>query len=412
MIGAGGMGAVYKARQTGLDRLVAIKILPPEVGSDPAFAQRFTREAQALARLGHQHIVPVYDFGIAEGLYYFIMEYVDGANLRHLIKTGELKPAEALEIVPQICEALQFAHDEGVVHRDIKPENILIDKRGRVKIADFGLARLLGTAAPELSLTGTNQVLGTLHYMAPEQIQGLHTVDHRADIYSLGVVFYELLTGDLPMGHFEPPSKKVAIDVRLDEVVLRALAREPERRYQHANDVKTDIDSITSVAGAVPPTTPASSGLQYWTPTWQMYAAYASAFAMLLHPVFSAVIGKTFALGRTSLLASAASIFVSSLLAFSIERCRFDVRKPWSERRNLIAMVLGIVMMFVPTVFLSPLDLGDWLPSEFVQFSDGELRWLRCLSLGLFLWTVYFVSTHVWFVLGRRVREGQRPPTA
>src|SRR6476620_8082750 len=149
MIGAGGMGAVYKARQTGLDRLVAIKILPPEVGSDPAFAQRFTREAQALARLGHQHIVPVYDFGVAEGLYYFIMEYVDGANLRHLIKTGELKPAEALEIVPQICEALQFAHDEGVVHRDIKPENILIDKRGRVKMADFGLARLLGTAAPE-----------------------------------------------------------------------------------------------------------------------------------------------------------------------------------------------------------------------------------------------------------------------
>jgi predicted Ser/Thr protein kinase len=252
MIGAGGMGAVYKARQPGLDRLVAIKILPPEVGADPEFAQRFTREAQALARLSHQHIVPVYDFGVADGLYYFIMEYVDGANLRHLIKTGELKPPEALAIVPQICEALQFAHDEGVVHRDIKPKNILIDKRGRVKIADFGLARLLGTAAPELSLTGTHQVLGTLHYMAPEQVQGLRTVDHRADIFSLGVVFYELLTGELPMGHFEPPSKKVAIDVRLDEVVLRALAREPERRYQHANDVKTDIDSIASVTSAVP----------------------------------------------------------------------------------------------------------------------------------------------------------------
>src|SRR6188472_1813151 len=116
MIGMGGMGAVYKARQPGLDRLVAIKILPPEVGADPAFAQRFRREAQALARLGHQHIVPVYDFGVAQGLYYFIMEYVDGANLRHLIKTGEMKPADALAIVPQICEALQFAHEEGVVH--------------------------------------------------------------------------------------------------------------------------------------------------------------------------------------------------------------------------------------------------------------------------------------------------------
>jgi serine/threonine protein kinase len=247
LIGAGGMGAVYKARQPGLDRFVAIKILPPEVGVDPSFAQRFTREAQALARLGHQHIVSVFDFGVAGGLYYFIMEYVDGANLRHLIKSGSLKPEEALAVVPQICEALQFAHDEGVVHRDIKPENILVDKRGRVKIADFGLARLLGAGAPEVSLTGTNQVLGTLHYMAPEQIQGLRTVDHRADIYSLGVVFYEMLTGELPLGRFAPPSQKVEVDVRLDEVVLRSLESEPIRRYQRAGDVKTDVESISQL---------------------------------------------------------------------------------------------------------------------------------------------------------------------
>lgn len=245
LIGAGGMGAVYKARQPGLDRVVAVKILPPEVGADPSFAQRFMREAQALARLGHQHIVSVYDFGVAGGLYYFIMEYVDGANLRHLIKTRGLKAAEALAIVPQICEALQFAHDEGVVHRDIKPENILLDKRGRVKIADFGLARLLGSAAPEVSLTGTNQVLGTLHYMAPEQIQGLRTVDHRADIYSLGVVFYEMLTGELPLGRFAPPSQKVEVDVRLDEVVLRSLESEPQRRYQQVSQVKTEVDRIS-----------------------------------------------------------------------------------------------------------------------------------------------------------------------
>lgn len=250
LIGAGGMGAVYKARQPGLDRLVAVKILPPEVGADPAFAQRFTREAQALARLGHQHIVSVFDFGVAGGLYYFIMEYVDGANLRQLIKSGELKPAEALAIVPQICEALQFAHDEGVVHRDIKPENILLDKRGRVKIADFGLARLLGADAPEISLTGTNQVLGTLHYMAPEQIQGLRTIDHRADIYSLGVVFYEMLTGELPLGRFAPPSQKVEVDVRLDEVVLRSLESEPKRRYQQVSEVKTDVESISAIERA------------------------------------------------------------------------------------------------------------------------------------------------------------------
>lgn len=264
LLGKGGMGAVYKARQPGLDRLVAIKILPPEISLDPAFAERFQREARALARLSHPHIVAVYDFGMtsvgwppsavpnddanANGRgrpFYIVMEFVDGANLRQAIQTKKLAPAEALAIVPQICEALQFAHDEGIVHRDIKPENILIDKRGRVKIADFGLAKLLGTDASDHSLTATHQVMGTLRYMAPEQMQGSREVDHRADIYSLGVVFYELLTGELPMGKFAPPSKKVQVDVRLDEVVLRALEQDPEHRYQHASDVKSEIDTIS-----------------------------------------------------------------------------------------------------------------------------------------------------------------------
>ena len=183
-------------------------------------------------------------------LYYFLMEYVDGVNLRQLMQAGELTPQQALAIVPQICEALQFAHDEGVVHRDIKPENILLDKRGRVKIADFGLAKLAAGSPEEFTLTGTHQVMGTLRYMAPEQMEGSHAVDHRADIYSLGVVFYEMLTGELPLGRFEPPSKKVEIDVRLDEVVLRALEREPERRYQHASEVKTDVESISAIERA------------------------------------------------------------------------------------------------------------------------------------------------------------------
>ena len=125
LLGKGGMGAVYKARQTGLDRLVAVKILPTEIGTDPTFAERFTREARALAKLSHQNIVSVFDFGQVDGQYYFIMEYVEGANLRHVIETGAINPEEALAVVPQICEALQFAHDEGIVHRDIKPENIL-----------------------------------------------------------------------------------------------------------------------------------------------------------------------------------------------------------------------------------------------------------------------------------------------
>jgi tRNA A-37 threonylcarbamoyl transferase component Bud32 len=249
LLGKGGMGAVYKARQPGLDRLVAIKILPPEVGRDPAFAERFTREARALARLGHPNIVSVYDFGQRDGLFYIVMEYVDGVNLRQAILAGGMSPEQALAIVPQICDALQFAHDEGIVHRDIKPENILLDKRGRVKIADFGLAKLFGTAADQ-TLTGEHQVMGTLRYMAPEQLEGTHAVDHRADIYSLGVVFYELLTGELPIGRFAPPSKKVQIDVRLDEVVLRALEKEPEHRYQHASQVKSEVEAIRSVAGA------------------------------------------------------------------------------------------------------------------------------------------------------------------
>ena len=247
LLGKGGMGAVYKARQRGLDRLVAVKVLPPEIGHDPAFAERFTREARALARLSHNHIVSVFDFGQSDGLFYIVMEYVDGVNLRQTIQTGKLTPAEALAIVPQICEALQFAHDEGIVHRDIKPENILIDKRGRVKIADFGLAKLMasgGRESPDAFLTATHQVMGTLRYMAPEQMLGTREVDHRADIYSLGVIFYELLTGELPMGKFAPPSKRVQVDVRLDEIVLRALEQDPEQRYQHASEVKTELDSI------------------------------------------------------------------------------------------------------------------------------------------------------------------------
>ena len=276
LLGQGGMGVVYKARHPGLDRLVALKLLPREIGGDPAFAERFTREARALARLNHPNIVAVYDFGRTSALpspsgrgagdegslFYFIMEYVDGVNLRQAIQSGGMSPKEALAIIPQICDALQFAHDEGIVHRDIKPENILLDKRGRVKIADFGLAKLLGQAPGDVSLTGTQQVMGTLRYMAPEQMEGTKAVDHRADIYSLGVVFYELLTGELPIGRFAPPSKKVQIDVRLDEVVLRALEKEPEQRYQHASEVKTDVESIAVSARQAPREARAAESLE------------------------------------------------------------------------------------------------------------------------------------------------------
>lgn len=252
-IGQGGMGAVYKARQKQLDRIVALKILPPQAAGGPGFAERFAREARALAKLNHPHIVTLYEFGQADGLFYFLMEFVDGINLHKLLGAGPIAPKEALAIVPQICEALQFAHESGIVHRDIKPENILLDKRGQVKIADFGVAKIVaegmteaaGTAAaPAGELTEAGSTLGTPQYMAPEQIKNSAEVDHRADIYSLGVVFYQMLTGELPSGKIEAPSKKVLVDVRLDEIVLRALEAKPELRYQQVSDVKTMVETI------------------------------------------------------------------------------------------------------------------------------------------------------------------------
>jgi len=268
LLGRGGMGVVYKARQPRLDRLVALKLLAPEKEKDPQFAERFAREAKALARLSHPNVVTVHDFGEADGLYYLIMEFVDGVSLRQLLQSRRLAPEEALTIVPKICEALQYAHDQGVVHRDIKPENVLVDKQGRLKIADFGIARIVGRAGqspspsavekaiakPSEGTLTQDQVLGTPHYMAPEQVEKPQLVDHRADIYSLGVVFYEMLTGELPLGKFAPPSTKVRVDVRLDEVVLHALEKEPERRYQQASQVKTDVETIAATRA------PGSSG--------------------------------------------------------------------------------------------------------------------------------------------------------
>src|SRR5436309_11862015 len=245
LVGQGGMGAVYKARQPKLDRLLALKILPPEVAKDPTFAERFTREARSMARLNHPNIVTIFDFGEADGLFYFSMEFVDGNNVRELMQSGALTPAVALQIIPQVCDALRYAHDEGVVHRDIKPENILLDKKGRVKIADFGLAKIVGLSPAYLTLTGTHEVMGTLYYMAPEQMKRSHSVDHRADLYSLGVVFYEMLTGELPVGRFPAPSEKNAVDPRLDKVVFKTLAKEPAKRQQTAGELGTEVQTIS-----------------------------------------------------------------------------------------------------------------------------------------------------------------------
>lgn len=253
LIGRGGMGCVFKARQARLDRFVALKVLPKELAADPHFSERFSREARVLAKLNHPNIVAVYDFGVADGFHFLLMEYVDGLNLRQAMQAGRFSPVEALAVVPRICEALQFAHDHGVLHRDIKPENILLDASGRVKIADFGIAKLLGEKRPAVTLTATGSAIGSPHYMAPEQLEEPEQVDHRADIYSLGVVFYEMLTGELPLGRFAPPSERVELDRRVDEIVLRALARERELRQSSAGEVKTEVEHVAATAGSKGP---------------------------------------------------------------------------------------------------------------------------------------------------------------
>ena len=253
LIGRGGMGAVYKARQPKLDRVVALKVLPPALAEQPEFAERFTREARVLAKLGHPNIVGIHDFGESNGFFFLLMEYVDGVNLRQAMQAGRFTPEQALQVVPRICEALQAAHDQGVLHRDIKPENILLDADGRVKIADFGIAKLLDPAGgDDPVLTGTRAAVGTPQYMAPEQIEQPGQVDHRADLYSLGVVFYEMLTGELPIGRFAPPSSRSAVGHDIDAIVLRALEKERELRQQSASQIQDEIAHATPLRGSGP----------------------------------------------------------------------------------------------------------------------------------------------------------------
>ena len=273
LIGQGGMGWVFKARQPKLNRLVALKLLPASLAErDAAFAGRFEREGQLLARLHHPNIVAVHDSGISQPstlnsqpFFYLLMEFVDGVNLRQAMRSSRFTPAQALAIVPHICDALQFAHDEGVLHRDIKPENILLDAKGRVKLADFGIAKLIESNAdtlvrsasePELAklrtgvsalpgLTQSGTTLGTPSYMAPEQRDTPADVDNRADIYSLGVVFYELLTGELPTGSIAQPSAKCDADPRVDAIVQQALEKERTRRQHSASEVKTQVETLS-----------------------------------------------------------------------------------------------------------------------------------------------------------------------
>src|SRR4051812_13714138 len=227
-IGRGGMGAVYEGRHSSLNRTVALKVmLPPaaESGSITHSYHRFKREGRLPARLSHRNIVAVYDFGLGGNFLYFTMDFVDGPSLGQMLKSGPLIPSHAFELFLQLCDGLRHAHESRVIHRDIKPENLLVDKRGVLKIADFGLAKLNGGGASDEWPTEDGRGMGTLYYMAPEQFEEPQAVDHRADIYSAGVVLYEMLTGGRPLGRFSAPSQKAEVDPSLDAVLFRALEK-------------------------------------------------------------------------------------------------------------------------------------------------------------------------------------------
>ncbi|MGQ0506194.1 MAG: serine/threonine protein kinase [Myxococcaceae bacterium] len=268
VLGRGGMGEVWRAQQKSLGRTVAVKLLPPKLAADAEFVTRFDKEATALASLSHPNIIQIIDRGSSAQHYYFVMEYVAGRSLRDLMNAGAMNTVEALKIVAQICRAIDHAHEQRIIHRDLKPENILIDDRGHVKVADFGLAGIRGTDGSDLrlQLTATSVAMGTVNYMAPEQRRDAKHVDGRADLYSLGVLMYEMLTGELPIGRFKLPSERIAgLDARIDHVVEKCLENDLEARYQNAKDVLHDLEELIGSSSSsgkqtLPPQTPQPPG--------------------------------------------------------------------------------------------------------------------------------------------------------
>jgi len=245
VLGQGGMGAVYKARDRELDRLIALKVIRPELATDPAILLRFKQELILARNITHKNVVRIYDLGEADGIRFISMEYVDGDDLRTLLRRqGKFAPKEAIAVVEQVCRALDSAHSEGVIHRDLKPQNIMRDKHGRIVVMDFGLARSLG----DTGMTQTGAIVGTLEYMSPEQALG-STLDQRSDIFSVGLIFYELLTGKAPyeadtaiasLMKRTREEARSASDVdasvprSLSAIVSRCLERESANRYHSA----------------------------------------------------------------------------------------------------------------------------------------------------------------------------------
>ncbi len=246
MVGLGGMGAVYKGMQKALERPVAIKILPADIDDeDGSYTKRFKNEAKIMANLDHPAIVPVYDFGeTADGQYFFVMGYIDGSDVQKMVHDqGRLPPEHALAIAAHVCDALDYAHSHGVVHRDIKPSNVLINMDGAVKVADFGLAKVDDPGAGAQTKSGVT--LGTPDYVAPEALTIGMKVDGRADLYAVGVMLYNMLTGNVPRGMFTMPSLMIpGIDPRFDKIIAKAMKYDPDDRYATAAEMRRDLDLI------------------------------------------------------------------------------------------------------------------------------------------------------------------------
>lgn len=246
-IGQGGMAVVYRGVQPSLNRQVAIKVLPARFSVSPELVARFEREANIVAQLNHPNIVQIIDRGREGETLFLVMEFVEGESLDKVIARRSLPVGKAIDYALQVCDAMEDAHSKGIVHRDLKPSNVLIDaKTGRVKIADFGIAQI-GTTAPGVAtLTSDNTALGTMNYMSPEQRTDSHNVTHLTDIFSFGVVLYEMLTGRLPIGHFKQPSQlNRDVPLGLDIIVKKCLEVQPEDRYQSFTEIRRQLSQIT-----------------------------------------------------------------------------------------------------------------------------------------------------------------------
>jgi serine/threonine-protein kinase len=257
VLGRGAMGTVYRGKQISLDRPVAIKVMSSDLAHQNEFVLRFRREAAALAALSHPNVVAIFDQGNVDSNWYFVMEYIEGPTLRRLLARKSLQRARALRLAVQVGRGLDYAHAKGVVHRDLKPENVLLADGGErtevAKICDFGLADILYSDRSYVNLTGSRISMGTVNYMAPEQRQDAGRVDQRADIYSFGVVVYEMLTGQLPLGRFRVPSAHdPALDRRIDPVIMRALEPDARKRPPRVREMLEVLESLSDGPTARP----------------------------------------------------------------------------------------------------------------------------------------------------------------